>query len=146
MTLIASSSGPYEPPSDDEESRQLAISLARIAWETKAEDVMVLHVAPLVYWTRYMVFATAFSRPQLAALQAKATKEAEEVHGRTPSGSGEGKSEWELLDYGDVVVHFMTPQQRDYYDLESFYGAAEELELPFVEEGEGRTPQWEKSL
>lgn len=26
--------------------------MAREAWDTKAEDTLVLHVAPLVYWTR----------------------------------------------------------------------------------------------
>jgi hypothetical protein len=30
-----------------------------------------------------------------------------------------------------VVVHVMTADQREYYDLESFYGAAEEVDLPF---------------
>lgn len=38
---------------------------------------------------------------------------------------------WELLDYGDVVVHILTAEQREYYDLETFYGAAEEVSLPF---------------
>jgi ribosomal silencing factor RsfS len=38
---------------------------------------------------------------------------------------------WELLDYGDVVVHILTADQRAYYDLEGFYGAAEEVSLPF---------------
>lgn len=27
------------------------------------------------------------------------------------------RSAWELLDYGDVVVHVMTAEQREYYDL-----------------------------
>lgn len=34
-----------------------------------------------------------------------------------------------MLDYGDVVVHVMTAEERDYYDIESFYGAAEEVRL-----------------
>ena len=32
-----------------------------------------------------------------------------------------------MLDFGDVVVHLFTAEQREYYDLESFYGAAEEV-------------------
>ena len=70
-----------------------------MAWETKAEDVMVLHVAPVVYWTRYMLLATVFSRPQLNAILGKMTKEAAEVHGRrlsqTPQGNSGG---WEVRD------------------------------------------------
>lgn len=32
-----------------------------------------------------------------------------------------GTSPWETLDFGDVVVHVFTAQQREYYDIESFY-------------------------
>lgn len=35
-----------------------------------------------------------------------------------------------MMDFGDVVVSIMTPEQREFYDLESFYGQAEEVELP----------------
>ncbi len=31
-----------------------------------------------------------------------------------------------MLDLGDVVVHVFTAEQREYFDLETFYGAAEE--------------------
>lgn len=38
-----------------DESRDFAVAMARIAHETKGSDIMVLHVAPLIYWTSYMV-------------------------------------------------------------------------------------------
>jgi hypothetical protein len=34
-----------------------------------------------------------------------------------------------------VVLHVFTPDQREQYDIESFYAAAEEVPLPFVAEG-----------
>ena len=37
------------------------------------------------------------------------------------------RGEWEVLDFGDAVIHVFTAEQREYYDLESFYGAAEEV-------------------
>ncbi|GAB4824106.1 hypothetical protein N2152v2_011152 [Parachlorella kessleri] len=133
---------------DDEDSRSFAVAMAREAWETKAEDTLVLHVAPLVYWTRYMVICTVFSKPQLNALLAKMTQQAKDVHGRELSHSVEGRSAWELLDYGDVVVHIMTAEQRDYYDLEGFYGAAEEVDLPFLHGGSQQQQGlgWQKRL
>lgn len=42
------------------------------------------------------------------------------------------RTEWEVLDLQDVVVHVFTAEQREFFDLETFYGAAEEVELPFV--------------
>lgn len=143
--MVASDPSTSYIPEDDEESRALAIDMARVCWETKGEDICVLHVAPLVYWTRYKVVTTVFSRPQLQAILAKVEKEAKEVHGREPASPASGRSGWECLDFGDVVVHVLTAEARDYYDLESFYGAAEELDLPFLKE-KGQGPAWETKL
>jgi len=55
------------------------------------------------------------------------------------------RSAWEVLDYGDVVVHVLTPEQRDFYDLESFYGAAEEIDLPFLREEPKFGGNWAKA-
>ena len=96
-------------------------------------DLLLLHVAPVVYWTRYMLFVTVFSRPQLQAVLGKIEKAAMEGYGVTSACSTKTSS-WELLDFGDFVVHVMTAEEREYYDLESFYAAAEEVELPFDEE------------
>jgi ribosome-associated protein len=128
---------------DDAEARALALDLARVAWETKAEDVRVLHVAPLCYWTQYMVVAAATSRPQLLAVLGKMERAAADGHGRRAAGALNGRSEWELLDFGDVVAHVMTPERREFYDLEGFYGAAEEVEQPWARGGGAPEPAWE---
>ncbi|KAL4444966.1 hypothetical protein ABPG77_004016 [Micractinium sp. CCAP 211/92] len=129
-----------------DDSRDFAVAMAKVAWETKAEDILVLNVAPVVYWTRYMLICTVFSRPQLNAILGKMVKEAEQEHGRTLSVNPTANSGgWELLDYGDVVVHILTAEQRDYYDLESFYGAAEEVPLPF-DEAAADVDTWTKKL
>merc|ERR1712118_193895 len=43
-----------------------------------------------------------------------------------PSNSG-----WELVDLGDIVIHIMTGQQRQFYDLESLYSTAEVIPLTY---------------
>jgi Ribosomal silencing factor during starvation len=37
-----------------------------------------------------------------------------------------------LLDYGDIIVHVMTPKSRAYYDLEAFWRAGETVDLSGV--------------
>lgn len=122
---------------EEDDARVLALELARVAADTKASDVVVLHVAPLVYWTSYMVLCTVYSRPQLGAVLAKSEQAAAgERFGRDLGGArGAGRSPWEVLDFGDVVLHCFTPDQREFYDLEGFYGAAEEVELPAAVSG-----------
>ena len=34
---------------------------------------------------------------------------------------GEARDGWVVVDYGDVVVHLFSPEQRRYYDLEELW-------------------------
>ncbi|KAH9602963.1 hypothetical protein KSS87_021496 [Heliosperma pusillum] len=111
----------------------VAVAMAKVASDVKAEDIKVLFVKPLVYWTRFFIIATAFSRPQLYAIRTKMADLAEEKFGRVPNGDSKPNS-WTLLDFGDVVVHLFLPPQRAFYNLEEFYGNATLIELPFEDE------------
>lgn len=46
----------------------VAVAMAKVASEVKAADIKVLFVKPIVYWTRFFIIATAFSRPQIEAI------------------------------------------------------------------------------
>lgn len=35
---------------------------------------------------------------------------------------GKNLSQWIIVDYGDVIVHIFQKEQRDYYQLEDFWG------------------------
>ncbi|CAI7745527.1 unnamed protein product [Closterium sp. NIES-54] len=139
----ASSAAPRFTPDSDEASEAFAVALAVAASDAKGGDIIALDVRPLVYWTQYFVIATAFSRAQMDAIAkrmrdvAESPRFAREQKGgdRGSGGSARGGSAWTLLDYGDVVVHLFTPKERDYYRLEEFYANAEEVPLPFPQEG-----------
>ncbi|GMH10579.1 hypothetical protein Nepgr_012420 [Nepenthes gracilis] len=124
---------PVAEVDDDAESLSFAVAMAKIASEVKAADIRVLFVKPLVYWTRFFIVITAFSRPQIDAIKTKMGHLAEKKFGRTASGDSKPNS-WTLLDYGDVVVHIFLPQQRTFYNLEEFYGNATPIELPFEDQ------------
>ncbi|XP_062115826.1 protein Iojap, chloroplastic [Humulus lupulus] len=118
---------------DDAESLSFAVAMAKVASEVKAGDIKVLFVKPLVYWTRFFIITTAFSRPQINAIASKIRDLAEKKYGRVPTGDTKPNS-WTLLDYGDVVIHIFLPPQRDFYNLEEFYANATPIELPFENE------------
>ncbi|KAJ8755579.1 hypothetical protein K2173_022158 [Erythroxylum novogranatense] len=123
-----------KPPSaevdDDSESLSFAVAMAKVASEVKAADIKILFVKPLVYWTRFFIIATAFSRPQIDAIRSKIRDLAEEKYGKVSSGDTKPNS-WTLLDFGDVVIHIFLPQQRAFYNLEEFYGNATPIEVSF---------------
>ncbi|KAG6405184.1 hypothetical protein SASPL_132770 [Salvia splendens] len=111
----------------------VAVALAKVASDVKAADIKLLFVKPLVYWTRFFIIATAFSRPQVDAIGSRIRNLAETEYGRTATGDFKPNS-WTLLDFGDVVVHIFLPPQRDHYNLEEFYANATPIELPFQDQ------------
>lgn len=110
------------------DSKTLAAAAAQLADGKKAEDVRVLALPPHSAIADYVVIASGLSRPQVKAIT-------EELHVRLKAlGARHGRIEgadmgwWVLVDYGDVIVHVMQPEARSYYDLDSLYGEAEELD------------------
>ncbi|MCO5555976.1 hypothetical protein L7F22_009520 [Adiantum nelumboides] len=104
---------------DDSQSLALAVALAEAANNTKAVDILVLHVKPLVYWTRFFVIATAFSRPQLGAISKKMRDVGDERFKVHPRGESKPNA-WTLLDYAGPANSFGTtwaPYGCDSFDL-----------------------------
>ncbi|MEW5301999.1 MAG: hypothetical protein WDW38_008632 [Sanguina aurantia] len=130
----------------DPEARAFAIAMAKVADGTRCTDIVVLDVAPIISWTSFLVIATVYSKPQLLAALAR-MEDAAETEFDTRRQNMPGSSPWEVLDFGEVCVHLFTAEQREYYDLESFYAAAPEVDLPFGNEpekevGTSSLPQW----
>jgi hypothetical protein len=73
---------------------------------------------------------TVMSKPQLLAVLSRMEDAAAE-YGLIKQNSA-GSSQWEVLDFGSIVCHVFTAEQREYYGLDDFYARAEEVELPFV--------------
>ena len=44
------------------------------------------------------------------------------------------QGDWVCVDCGDVVAHVFTPSARDFYDIETLYRDAQDVELPFETE------------
>ncbi|WP_413775364.1 MULTISPECIES: ribosome silencing factor [Psychrobacter] len=95
--------------------------------DLKAKNITVLHVADLTDVTDYMVIADATSKRHVSALADEVGATAKKS-GFMPLGrEGEKDSDWTLVDLGGVIVHIMTRQAREFYDLEGLWSSPEEL-------------------
>lgn len=96
--------------------------------DKRAKDVRVLDLTPLTASVDAFVIATGESIPQIKALE-DAVRERMKDSGRMPRGVEAPSSRWVLLDYGGVVVHVMSPEAREFYDLEGLWADAQPIEV-----------------
>jgi ribosome-associated protein len=98
--------------------------------DKKGVDIVALDVRGLANFADYFVFCTGRSDRQTKALH-DAVREGMKLDPEMLPVHTEGERErrWILLDYGDVIVHIMISEVREYYRLEQLWSDAEALEL-----------------
>ncbi|MGM9320493.1 ribosome silencing factor [Deinococcus aquaticus] len=104
------------------------------ARERRAEDVTVLDLTAVSSTLEYFVICTATAGLQLNAVQENIREKA--MAAGLPRPSVEGPSErWLLLAFGGgIVVHIMTKDAREYYDLEGLWSDARAMDFPDMQE------------
>ncbi|MEH1908696.1 ribosome silencing factor [Nostoc sp.] len=123
----------------EEASEKLAATIAEAASDRKAGEIVLLKVAEVSYLADYFVIMTGYSRVQVRAIaQAIEGKVETELQRRPLRTEGKAEGSWVLQDYGDVIVHIMTPKEREFYNLEAFWIHAERISLPESDEGESK--------
>jgi len=105
-------------------STTFARHLVELAADKQAEDIVLLDLAKVSVLADYFIIATANSERQIKAITDYAQAESEKDDRKALHVEGDTNSGWVLLDYGDVVVHVMSPTQRAYYRLEELWRQA----------------------
>jgi ribosome-associated protein len=89
--------------------------------DLKAVNISVLNVSKMTGVTDYMIIASGTSSRHVRSLLDAVVVKAKE-RGIVPLGvEGEQHAQWGLVDLGDVVVHVMLPEVRDFYQLEKLW-------------------------
>ncbi len=102
---------------------ELADFCLKCAEEKLAEDAIRIALGPSSSIADYLVICTARSEPQLNALLGFIERQVREIYRLRPlSESSVSASGWMLIDFGTVIVHIMTPETRDRYNLEGLWG------------------------
>ncbi len=101
--------------------------VCRALEDKKAENIRVLKVSEQSSITDYLILATGTSEPHLRALRVELEKviDAAKVHIVGMDSSQE--SGWLVIDAFDVMIHVLTPQNREKYALENLWKDAEEI-------------------
>ena len=97
----------------------------------KATNIKSLEITELTSVADYFVIATGTSGTHIRALsdEVQDTLTKQGVEPRNVEGKSTG---WILLDYGTVVVHLFTPDQRETYSLEHLWADATECDISSI--------------
>lgn len=110
-------------------SKELSEKAAHLCLQKKAEDVVILNIAPLTSMADYFVICTGSTNTQVKAISEHLVSELKKERNRPLHTEGVANQEWILLDYIDVVVHIFQPHKREFYGLERLWGDAETIEV-----------------
>ena len=107
------------------DSHKFACAIAQFLDDKLAKDIVILNISNVSSLADYFVIATGDSTPQVKALMETVKDNVKTKLGKLPLRiENDSKSRWNLLDYGDVVVHVLHREERETYAIEKFWNHA----------------------
>jgi ribosome-associated protein len=107
------------------EAQALARRIVEIASDKLATDIVLLDIRPIATVADYFVVASTSSDRQMQAVVRDLEQTLRNDDGVRPLRvEGQASSGWVLIDFGDVVVHLFSVEQRSFYRLEELWAAA----------------------
>ena len=96
--------------------------------DKKAFDIKVIKIDDLTILGDYFIIASGSSSTQVKAL-ADIVDEKLSENGIEPNHIEGKTSGWILLDYGDVVIHVFSKDEREFYSLEKLWQDGKEIDI-----------------
>lgn len=90
--------------------------------DTKAENIQILDVTEKSTITDCMIVCSGTSSRHVNAIAENIAAEARHAGLNFLSLQGKEDSEWVLVDLGDVIIHVMQEEIREFYQLEKLWG------------------------
>ncbi len=107
------------------DSHKLACVIAQILDDKLGKDITILNISHVSSLADYFVIVSGDSTPQVKALMETVKDKIKKHFARLPiRNENDMKNRWNLLDYGDVVVHILHKEERENYALEKFWSHA----------------------
>ena len=95
----------------------------------KAQNIAVLPVSDRTPHADTFIIATGTSQRHLNALSRQISAYGKARAPHRPKVEGEQVCDWQLVDLEAIVVHIMTAEARDYYQLEALWSRVEDARL-----------------
>lgn len=126
-------------------SYKLASIIARILDDKLGKDISILNIGNVSVLADYFVICSADTSTQVKALTGYVRDRIKHVLDRLPAGEeNDLKNKWNLLDYGDVIVHILQREERETYAIEKFWSHAHKVDREDWEEESKEFSEYEQ--
>lgn len=106
-------------------SYKFACAAARFLDDKIASNISILNISNVSSFADYFVICSASTNTQVKALTENLSEKIKSTFKRLPLGKeNDAKNRWNLVDYGDVVIHILHEEERSAYAIEKFWNHA----------------------
>lgn len=103
---------------------QLKTLIIECLENSKAKEIEILDVRKLTDIADYMIICSGTSNRHTRSIANHLAVQSK-AHGVIPLGTeGTDTGEWVLVDLGDIIVHIMLQETRDFYSLEKLWAVS----------------------
>mgnify|MGYP003302819863 CR=1 FL=1 len=114
------------------ESNILVKEIAKVLDEKKAVDITAIKTEEITIVSDYFIIASGTSNTHAKSLADDVEYEIKTRFNIDPEHIEGRATGWILLDYGTVLVHIFTQDNREYYNLERLWADASTVDLSDV--------------
>ena len=93
----------------------------QILEEIKAVDPVLMDVGGISGFADAMIVATGTSTRHIRSMHDALVSSVKEMEISLLGVEGKESNDWVLIDLGDLIVHLMRKETREFYDLEKFW-------------------------
>lgn len=99
----------------------MARAIVNTLEEKKGEDIVLMDIHEVASFADFFVIVSGTSDRMLNALADAVQETVKKEYKLNAREEGQAQTGWLVVDFGDIVVHLFSQEQRDYYRLEQLW-------------------------
>lgn len=112
-----------------ENAGKMAELAYRALEDKKGENIQILEVGEVSVICDYFIIANGNNPSQITALVDSVDEKLAKAGMPAPRIEGHQNSSWVLMDYGDIIVHVFSKEDREFYNLERIWADCKKIEI-----------------
>ena len=107
---------------------EMAKLACRALDEKKGKDIKVIDIHEVSVIADYFVIASASNQNQVQAMVDNVDETLGRAGFEAKQIEGTRNSSWVLMDYGDIIIHIFSKNDREFYNLERIWADCKEVD------------------